>query len=173
MNYKQYKTERLTITPTSINDAKFILELLNTPQWIKNIGDRNVRTIHDAKDYISTKMLPQLNKVGYSNNTVVRKLDNKKIGTCGLYLRDGLENVDIGFAFLPEFQNQGYAYESSKKLIEIAFSEFKIKKLNAITTKENIVSQKLIKKLGFNYLKVINIPNDEEKLLLYELIINQ
>ncbi len=170
MKVKKYKTERLYFRPTQIEDAAFILELLNTPQWIANIGDRNVKTNEGAEDYIVRKMLPQLKKLGYSNNTVIRKSDNKKIGSCGLYKRDGLENVDLGFAFLPEYQKKGYAFESSEKLIEIAFSELNITILNAITTKENIASQNLLVKLGFYFSKNIKIPNDAETLMLYELV---
>ncbi len=169
MKYKKYETERLIFRPTQTEDATFILELLNTPQWLTNIGDRNVKTLKDAENYIAEKMLPQLKKLGFSNNTVIRKSDNKIVGSCGLYKRDGLENVDLGFAFLPEFQKQGYAFESSKKLVEIAFSELDITILNAITTKENIASQKLLVKLGFTFSKIISIPNDTEKLLLFEL----
>ncbi len=169
MNTILYETERLFIRPTATDDAKFIFKLLNTPQWIENIGDRNLKTVQDAEDYITVKMLPQFKKLGFSNNTVIRKSDHKKIGTCGLYKRDGLDNVDIGFAFLPEFQKQGYAYEASKKMVEIAFSELNISTINAITTKENIPSQNLIKKLGFTYQKMVKIPNDEVELMLFEL----
>ncbi len=164
-----FKTERLVVKPTQVEDAEFILELLNTPQWLANIGDRNVKNIKDAENYITTKILPQLKELGFSNNTVIRKSDNIKVGTCGLYKRDGLENVDLGFAFLPEYYKNGYAFESSKKLVEVAFSKFKIKTLNAITIKENIASQRLLEKLGFTFEKIINIPNDTADLMLYQL----
>jgi len=82
--YKIFETERLILKPTSIEDAEFIFELLNTPKWIKYIGDRNIKTIENARGYIKTKMLPQLRKLGYSNYTLIRKADNCKIGTCGL-----------------------------------------------------------------------------------------
>lgn len=97
--YRIFETERLILKPTSEEDAAFIFELLNTPKWIKYIGDRNIKTIENARDYIEAKILPQLKRLGYSNYTLISKLDNCKIGTCGLYDRDGLIGVDIGFAF--------------------------------------------------------------------------
>lgn len=162
-----FETERLILRPTSTEDAAFILKLLNSPKWIKNIGDRKVKTIEDASNYITEKMLPQLVRLGFSNYTVIRKSDGVKLGTCGLYDRDGLEGVDIGFAFLPEHEKQGYAFESASKLKAVAIQDFNIKTISAITIKENLASQKLIEKLGLNFIKIIKLPNDPVDLLLY------
>lgn len=155
--------------PTSEEDAAFIFELLNTPKWIQYIGDRNIKTIEIAKQYIADKMLPQLHRLGYSNYTIIRKEDNQKIGTCGLYDREGLEGIDIGFAFLPEYEKIGYAFEAANQLKQAAFNEFKIEMISAITTKDNFSSQKLLEKLGFQVSGNITIPNDEEELLLYKI----
>ena len=165
--YKIFETERLIMKPTSQEDAEFILKLLNTPNWLKYIGDRNVRSIEDAKTYIQNKILPQLTRLGFSNYTLIRKSDSAKIGSCGLYDREGLEGIDIGFALLPEYEKQGYAFESASKLMEAAFRDFGITKINAITTKGNLFSQRLLEKLGLVFVKMTRIPNDEEKLLLY------
>ncbi len=167
--YKHFETERLILQPTTSADAEFIFELVNTPKWLANIGDRNVKSVEDAKTYIKERMTPQLEKLGYGNYTLIRKVDNRKIGTCGLYNREGLEGIDIGFALLPDFENLGYGYESAAKLVEVGINEFQIKRISAITTKENIASQKLIEKLGLKYVNIIKIPDDEEELLLYSL----
>ena len=166
--YKSFETERLILKPTTEADSSFIYELVNTPKWIKNIGDRNVNSNKDAANYIKNKITPQLEKLGFSNYTVIRKSDGIKLGTCGLYDRDGLDGIDIGFAFLPQFEKKGYAFESTSKLIEVAISDFKIKEIIGITTKENIASQKLLNKIGLKFEKMINIPNDDEELLLYK-----
>jgi len=170
INIYPIETERLIIRPTNIDDSEFILELLNTPKWLENIGDRNVKCIEDAKNYIETKMLTQFEKLGFANNTIIRKQGRIKIGSSGLYDREGIDGVDIGFAFLPEYEKQGYAYESSKKLLEVGFANWGIKKVSAITTQENKASQRLIIKLGLKFQKIINIPNDDEDLMLYELL---
>lgn len=167
--YQHFETDRLILQPTTSADAEFIFELVNTPKWFKNIGDRNIKSVEAAKKYIEERMTPQLEKLGYGNYTLIRKVDNRKIGTCGLYDREGLEGIDIGFALLPSFENLGYGYESAVKLIEIGIKEFHISRISAITTKENIASQKLIEKLGLKYVNTINIPDDDEELLLYSL----
>jgi len=164
---KQFETERLFLIPSAVEDADFVLELMNTPKWLKYIGDRNVNTKEDAEKYISEKMLPQYERLGYGNFTVVRKSDGAKIGSCGLYDREGLEGIDIGFAFLPEFEGQGYGYESSSKVLELALKKYGITQLNAITSKLNLGSQKLLEKLGFKFDKYITLPKDKEEIMLY------
>jgi len=165
--YQIFETERLILKPTSEEDAEFIFELLNTPNWIKYIGDRNIKSVENAREYIKTKMLPQLKRLGYSNYTLIRKSDNCKLGSCGLYDREGLEGIDIGFAFLPKYEKKGYAFESANKLKNVAFNEFKLTEINAITTKDNISSQKLLEKLGLKLSGIKKLTDDNEELLLY------
>lgn len=166
---KVFETERLILKPTSEEDAEFILELMNSPKWIKYIGDRNVKTIVGAKTYIANKMIPQLLRLGYSNYTIVRKSDNVKIGTCGLYDREGLEGIDIGYALLPEFEKMGYAFEATNTIIDMAFNAFGILELSAITAKTNNPSQTLLGKLGFNLFGTTKFPNEDEELLIFKL----
>ena len=164
-----YETERLILTPTSIDDAAFVLAVMNTPKWIKNIGDRKVHTIADAEQYIKDKMLPQYNRLGFGNNTVSRKSDGVKMGSCGLYDRPGLEGVDIGFAFLPEYEGHGYAHEAAQKVKSLALSEWGITKISGITSQSNIASQRLLNKLGLESMGLTTLPDDDEELLLYVL----
>lgn len=167
--FNSYETQRLIIRPTGEEDAAFILELLNSPKWKQNIGNRNVSNLEEAKTYIQTKCTPQFTRLGFGNYTVIRKSDQVKLGTCGLYDREGLDSIDIGFAFLPEHEKQGYAFESSSRILEAAVQDFNITTISAITIKENINSQRLLEKLGLQFEKIINIPNDEEDLMYYVL----
>lgn len=163
------ETERLILKPTTLDDAAFMLELLNTPKWLQYIGDRQVYTLEDAKAYILKRIVPQFERLGYANYTVVRKSDQAKLGSCGLYDREGLEGIDIGFAFLPQFEGKGYAFEGAQKLKEVAFSAFNIPEINAITTQQNMASQKLLEKLGLRFKELIEVPGDPEKLMFYSI----
>jgi ribosomal-protein-alanine N-acetyltransferase len=167
--YKSFETERLLLRPSTVQDAPFVFKLLNSPKWLKNIGDRNVKSVADAEHYIKEKMLPQLERLGFGNYFVIRKSDGVMMGSCGLYDRDGLEGVDIGFAFLPEYEGKGYAYESALRIKEAGFNEFGITKISAITSKGNLGSQKLIEKLGLTFQKVITLPDDDEELMFYSI----
>lgn len=167
--YKTFETERLIIKPTSQEDAVFIFELFNTPKWLKNIGNRNIGSPEMAKEYILSKMQPQLERIGFSNYTLIRKTDKVKIGCCGLYDREGLEGIDIGFAFLPEYEGQGFAFEAADKLKNVAFKEFGLHALSAITSKHNVASQRLLEKLGLALAGTTTLPNGKEELLLYKI----
>jgi len=167
--YKTFETERLHIRPVELEDAPFIFELLNTPKWIQYIGDRNVRSVKDAENYIREKMIPQLERLGYGNYAVIRKSDQAKIGTCGLYDREGLIGVDIGFAFLPAFEKQGYGAEASKKVLNACRENFGLVKVSGITTKENLGSQRLLEQLGLRFKETVTLPGETEVLWLYEL----
>lgn len=165
--YKLFTTERLIVKPITTDDATFIFELMNTPKWHKFIGDRNVNTLSDAKNYIKERMIPQVEEYGYSNYVITRKEDQTKIGTCGLYHREGKESIDIGFAFLPQYEGYGYAFEASSKLIDFGRDEFNINTLSAFTMEENVASRKLIERLGFKLVGTDKLPNSDEELLHY------
>ncbi|MDV7696698.1 GNAT family N-acetyltransferase [Chryseobacterium soli] len=164
-----YETERLILRPMSLDDKEFIFELYNRPKFIQYIGDRNIKTIADAENYIRDRFLPQFEKLGFGNYLVVTKEENKKIGGVGIFEREGLDVMDIGFSLLEEFEDKGYAYEAALKVKSIGMDEFGMKKISAITSKDNFSSQKLIEKLGLQFKKYVRIPNDEEELMYYEL----
>ncbi|MEM6803630.1 MAG: GNAT family N-acetyltransferase [Bacteroidota bacterium] len=166
-SYKEFETERLLLRPTTEADADYILKVMNTPKWLKFIGDRNIHSREDAQNYIKERISPQLARLGYANYTVIRKEDGAKIGSCGLYDREGLEGIDIGFAFLEAYEKKGYAYEAASEVMRAAIEEFGIAKISGITVKENLASQKLLEKLGLKFKEIIRMEGDSEELMLY------
>ncbi|MHA7844215.1 MAG: GNAT family N-acetyltransferase [Winogradskyella sp.] len=162
-----FKTQRLHIRPITTDDAPFILELMNTPKWIQFIGDRNVRTVEDTEAYIAERALPQIATHGYGNNVIIRTSDNEKLGTCGVYHREGIKIPDIGFAFLPSFEGKGYAFEATTKLIEVMKLNHGLTELSAYTLEENTASKKLLKRLGFELKGIGTLPTSNEELLHY------
>ena len=163
------ETERTILKPMAVEDAPFVYELVNTKEWIENIGQRNVHSEEDAKKYIQHKMVDHYEKHGYGNFLMTRKSDNQKIGCISLYNRDDVDGVDIGFAMLPDYMGKGYAYEGAVAVRNVARNDLKISGITAFTTKENIGSQKLIEKLGLQFKKTIIFGDEKEELLLYEL----
>jgi ribosomal-protein-alanine N-acetyltransferase len=167
MPYPSFETERLILRPTRLEDAAFVLELLNTPKWHQYIGDRGVRSISDAERYIQDRMMPQLERLGFGNYTVITKDSQLKIGSCGLYAREDSDEIDIGFAYLPAFEGKGYAYEAAQRIMQAAQSNFGLRSLRAFTTVNNLSSQKLLRKLGLEHTGMIHLPNDPEELMLF------
>lgn len=165
---KNYETERLILKPAALEDADFFLKLYNLPSFIKFIGDKNLRTKEDAEKYITNRFLPQIDKLGFGNYVVIHKELNEKIGAVGVFIREGIDVPDIGFSFFPDFEGKGYAYESAVNLMEIVKTEFGVEKLSAMTSDENISSQKLIERLGLQFKKYVIFPDDNEELRYYE-----
>lgn len=150
-----------------MQDAPFIFQLMNTPKWLEFIGDRQIVSVDAARSYIRTKMLPQLERLGFSNYTVIRKSDNVKLGSCGLYDREGLNGIDIGFAFLPEFGRQGYAFEAAARLMQAAKEDFGLPRICGITDENNIASQRLLEKLCLKRNGSIQLTNESSPVWLY------
>lgn len=160
------KTERLSIEEIELADAPFFLELLNSPGWIENIGDRGVRTIEDAEAYISQKIRPAYKEFGFGFYKMVLIDRAIPIGTVGIIKRPTLDHVDIGYGLLPEYFKQGYAFEASKKMLEYAMHTLKMSPILAITSKENIPSQRLLEKIGLSNIGV-KVWEDGEELFLF------
>ena len=165
---KTFETERLILKAAEEQDAYFFLELYNMPSFIQYIGDRNLRTKEDAENYITNRFLPQIKKLGFRNYVVILKEDHTKIGAVGIFEREGLDVLDIGFSFLEKYEGKGYAYESANKLKEVAATDFGVHKISAITTKDNFSSQKIIERLGLKFQKMVTIPEDVVELMYYE-----
>lgn len=160
-------TQRLKLRTINADDAGFYLQLLNDPSYIKNINDKNIRTVEAAKISILTGPLASQEKNGFSLYLVIRKDDDKAIGICGLIKRDTLKNVDIGYAFLPEFGGQGYAMEAAKAVVVYAYEHLGLEKLVAITSPYNRNSNNLLAKLGFTLEDVVILEGESKETNLY------
>merc|ERR1712000_491157 len=147
--------------------AKFLFELLNDENWIKYIGDRNIKTLNDAKDLV-VKYADAYEKNGYGVCLIQLKEDEKKfVGIAGLLKRDYLETLDIGFALLTNETGKGFAFEICKEILKDAELRFNFNNVAGITLETNEKSVKLLEKLGLKFEKKIQNEKEEE-LLLYK-----
>ena len=161
------ETNRLILRKFILDDAGFVLELLNSPSWLKYIGDRNVKNLEDAKNYISDKLISSYIKNGFGLYEIILKKDNIPVGMCGLIKRETLENIDLGFALSPVFTGNGYAFEAAFATLNYAKTVLKLERIIAITTTENKNSIKLLEKLKFVFEKMVRFSNEEEDLMLF------
>ena len=162
------ETQRLIISKVTLNDAPFFVELMNTPSWLKYIGDRHIKTVNDAENHLNNGILKSYQESGYGFYKVAQKIEPEKaIGIVGLVKRNELEHTDIGFGYLPEFEGKGFGYESSVAIMKLAKNRFKLDRVLAITNPENKSSIHLLEKLGLSFQKHIKPFDDNEELLLF------
>ena len=161
------ETDRLSLRRLTPADAPFILELVNDPSFIRNIGDRKVRSLVDAERYIETAAISSYEKNGFGLWLVSLKETNESIGMCGLIRRAALEDVDIGYAFLPRFWRKGYAVESARAVRDYGRDVVGLKRLVAITDPANEGSIRVLEKIGMKFEKMIRLSADDIELKLF------
>lgn len=148
-------------------DAPFILDLLNQPSFIRHIGDRGVRTVYEARAFIDNRYRQSYLDNGFGLYTVELKPDYTPIGICGFVKRPGLDDPDLGFALLPEFEGFGYAFEAARATLDWGRTALGFERVMAITTVDNDRSGRLLEKLGFAFEERVVLPGSEEELNLY------
>lgn len=144
-----------------------MLELLNDPSFIHNIGDRKVRTLAGAKVYITKGPIASYAKHGLGLRLVVLKGTGESIGICGLIKRKTLKDVDIGYAFLPKFWSKGYAVESALAVKQFAQDVIGLKRIVGITDPENLGSIRVLEKIGMKFEKMVRLSQDDIELKLF------
>ena len=163
------ETERLLLRALTMDDAPFILTLLNEPSFLRFIGDKNVRSLEDARQYLLTGPIASYQQNGFGLLAVVLKDSNIPIGICGLLKRDDLPDPDIGFAYLPDFWGKGFAFEAATAVMNDARERLKLGRILAIVNPDNDASIKLLQRLGMSYerskahAKVFGIGNGPSK----------
>jgi RimJ/RimL family protein N-acetyltransferase len=149
------------------DDAAFILELLNEPAFIRNIGDRGVRNLEDARHYIQHRLLASYEGSGFGLYRVDLKERAMPIGMCGFIKRPELADVDIGYALLERFWLRGYACEAASAVLEYGRKRLGLKRVVAITAPYNVASSKVLEKLGFRFERMLDLPNHGGKSKFY------
>ena len=163
----QIKTKRLALRQFALSDAEFIIELVNEPSFIQNIGDRGVRTFSDAEKYLENGPISSYERNGFGLLAVTLNDTGQPIGMCGLIKSDALEDVDIGYAFLPKFWSKGYALESTQAMMKHAKDVVGLKRVVAIVDPANVRSIHLLEKIGMTFEKTVKLSEDDIELKLF------
>jgi ribosomal-protein-alanine N-acetyltransferase len=161
-------SKRLMLREPHSEDAEFFLNLLNDPDWLRFIGDRNIRTLEDARAYIET-LRQRRSTLSTGLDVVLRREDTTSIGICGLIWRDWLDGPDLGFAFLPQYRGAGYAAEAARLTLDYAGTHLGAKSVYGIVTPENCDSIRLLEKLGFGFVRRATPPLEANELCVFML----
>jgi RimJ/RimL family protein N-acetyltransferase len=160
-------TTRLRVRGLTLEDAPFIVALLNDPAFIRNIGDRGVRTEDDARGYLTAGPLASYARHGFGLCAVDLAGGAATIGICGLLQRDELPGPDIGFAFLPQYRAQGYAFEAAAAMKADAHARLAVATLYAIVNPDNAPSIQLLGRLGFQFERMFRLATEDTELKLF------
>ncbi len=150
-----------------MQDDAFILRLLNEEGFLRFIGDKGVRTLADARDYIAQGPIESYRRHGFGLYLTSLRDDGRPIGICGLVKREGLSDVDVGFAFLSEFWSKGYATESAAAVLAYARDRLKLKRIVAITAMDNHGSIAVLGKIGLKFERLVRLSEDTPELRLF------
>lgn len=161
------ETERLIIRHLEVTDAAFALELVNTPGWLQNIGDRNVHNLEQAKQYLLNGPIKSYQVNGFGIWLLELKEEQTRVGMCGIIKRDGLDLPDLGYALLPTYQGKGYVTEAATAVLKYTKEVLQIPQILAITNLDNLPSIKVLEKQGFIFEKTYTLPGETTVLRLF------
>jgi RimJ/RimL family protein N-acetyltransferase len=164
---KVLETQRLNLRQITIDDAEFVIELVNEPAYIRNIGDKGVRNIAGARKYLLDGPIDSYQRFGFGLYLVELKDSHLPIGMCGLLKRESLDDVDIGYAFLERFWSKGYGFESTSAVLEHSRNTIGLKRIVAVISPGNQSSIALIEKLGFKFEKKLRLAGYDEDSMLF------
>lgn len=159
------ETERLLLRPFTTDDAPFVLTLLNEPSFLRFIGDKKVRNLEDARQYLRNGPIASYKRNGFGLLLVALRESETPIGMCGLLKREELPDPDIGFAFIPDYWGQGFAFEAAAAVTNDARERLKLTRILAIVNPDNDASIKLLERLGLRFdrlkddVKLYALPN--------------
>lgn len=162
------QTQRLSLRHLKLSDARFIMKLVNSPGWLKYIGDRRVHSLDDAEAYLRNGPLHSYEVNGFGLWCVVSKESFEPIGMCGFLKRPVLESVDIGFALLPGFEGRGYGSEIAAACLQYGHEKYRLNRVLGITMPDNRRSIAVLERLGMRYVRPFKIETESEPLMLYE-----
>lgn len=160
-------SERLRFREVLPDDAPLFFELMNQPDYIRFIGDRNITDIDRALAYIEEKQRPSYRLNGFGSYVTERKSDGRALGFCGIYRRDGFDIPDLGYGFLSGYHGCGYASEAATAVLSHAENQLGLKQLCGIVSPDNDRSINLLKKIGFTWEKSGIFPQTDDPIELY------
>ena len=164
---KVLESDRLTLHRLSVDDAPFILNLLNEPSYLQFIGDKGVRTLDDARNYILAGPMDSYDRHGFGLYLTTLKDDGTPIGICGLLKRESLDAPDIGYAFLPAHWSRGYAFESTSAVLAYARRALGLTRVVAVVSPDNTSSIRLLEKLGLRFERMVRLSADDIEIKLF------
>jgi len=167
------ETERVRIRALTIIDAGFMMQLMNTDTWIKNIGNRNINDKTAASNYIANNIINSYNINGFGLFLVSTKNENESIGICGIVKREGITMTDLGFACLPKYEGKGFSTGAGNAGVKYATESMHLVELAGITKPDNLASIRVLEKVGMQFKQLIQLPQDSNMFSLFTMALHK
>ena len=161
------QTARLQLREMELQDDEFILQLLNEAEFLRFIGDKGVRTLSDAREYIRKGPMDSYRRFGFGLYLASLRDGGQPLGICGLVKRDDLADVDVGFAFLSQYWSRGYATESAAAVLAHGKERLQLPRIVAITAPDNYGSIAVLEKIGLQFERMIKLTEYSPELKLF------
>lgn len=161
------ESERLVLREFDLEDAQFILELLNEPAFVRFIGDKGVRTLADAREYLQKGPLDSYRRFGFGLYLASLREDGTPIGMCGLVKREGLADVDVGFALRSRYWSQGYAAEAAAAVLDYGRRTLNLGRIVAIAAPDNRASIAVLERIGLTFERMVRLSGEGPELKLF------
>ncbi len=161
-----FETARLRLRRQTLDDAVFLLAVMNDPEFIRHIADRGVRTPDDARAYLTAGALASYAEHGFGLWLIERMSDGAALGLCGLVKRPAFTDVDVGYALLPAFRGAGYAREAVAGTLAHARAAYGLTRLIAVVSPDNVPSRRLLEREGFVFERMVRMTPEEPEILL-------
>lgn len=161
------RSERLVLREFDLDDAQFILDLLNEPGFLRFIGDKGVRTLADAREYLARGPIDSYRRNGFGLYLASLSDDGTPIGMCGLVKREGLADVDVGFALRSRYWSRGYAAEAARAVLAYGRNSLHLGRIVAIVAPDNRASIAVLEKAGLEFERLIRLTPDGPEVKLF------
>lgn len=150
-------TERLVVRRFTADDAPFVLELVGQPAFLRFIGDKGARDLEGARAYLRAGPLASYELHGFGLFHVALAVSGEPLGMCGLLRRAGLDDVEVGFAFLEGHWGHGFALEAARAVLEYGRAGHGLERIVAVTHPQNERSAHLLERLGLRLERAVEL----------------
>jgi ribosomal-protein-alanine N-acetyltransferase len=143
------ETERLLLREFVEDDAEAFHAFNSDPEVMRHTGEAPWESVAQARQMI--RNYPDYRRHGYGRWAVVFKPDDRVVGFNGLKYLDDLDEVDLGYRFLPEYWGRGIATESSLAVVRHGFETLELARIIGLVLPENPGSIRVLEKVGMRY----------------------
>ena len=160
------ETNRCIIREMTEEDLDAVYEVYAAPsitRYMEGLYENREEELEYTRSYIRNAYTFW----GYGTWVIERKADKKIIGRVGFNLRDGYEEVDLGFVIMEEEQKKGYAYECCESVLKLGKEEYEFEKIQALVKEGNRASIHLCEKLGFKFWGIVQEKGEKYLRFLY------